>query len=441
MTVYDKGKDVPAARGGVVYGDGRVTTGEEGSGRGRLVGRRVLLVVSGGIAAYKAAELVRRFRGEGAEVRVVATAGALRFVGAATFQALSGNRVRHDLWDEEAEAAMGHIELARWAEVVVAAPASAHLLARLAHGLADDLPTTLVLATEAPLLLVPAMNRVMWAHPATRANVALLRARGAVVLEPEEGEQACGESGPGRLPETPIVVGAVLSLLRPGSGKDALPAVLAGRRVVVTAGPTREPLDAVRYIGNRSSGRMGYAVARAARRAGAEVVLVSGPVALDSPAGVRAIRVETALEMREAALAAARGADLFVAVAAVADYRPARRETGKPAKDPKGALLALVPNPDVVAEVARLDPRPFVVGFAAETGDLEEHCRSKLERKGLDMIAGNLVGPDRGFDTEENALHVFWRGGEARLGPAPKDELARRLVALVARRLAGEEGS
>jgi len=416
-----------------------VTTDEDGSGRGRLGGRRVLLVVSGGIAAYKAAELVRRLRDEGAEVRVVATAGALRFVGAATFQALSGHRVRHDLWDEGAEAAMGHIELARWAEVVVAAPASAHLLARLAHGLADDLATTLALAAEAPLLLAPAMNRAMWRHPATRANVALLRARGARVLDPDEGLQACGETGPGRLPEPEAIVAEIAALFAPGGENDPSSQAFAARRVVVTAGPTREPLDDVRYIGNRSSGRMGYAVARAARRMGAEVVLVSGPVALDPPEGVRVIAVETALEMRERALEEARRADVFVAVAAVADYRPARREAGKPAKDPEGLRLTLVPNPDIVAEVARLDPRPFVVGFAAETVDLDAHCRAKLERKGLDMIAGNLVGPGRGFDTEENALRVFWRGGDARLGPAPKEELARLLMALVARRLVGEE--
>jgi phosphopantothenoylcysteine decarboxylase/phosphopantothenate--cysteine ligase len=412
----------------------RVTTVEEENGRPGLAGRRVLLVVSGGIAAYKAAEVVRRLRAEGAEVRVVMTAGALRFVGTATFQALSACRVRHDLWDEEAEGAMGHIELARWAEVVVVAPASAHLLARFAHGLADDLATTLVLATEAPLLLAPAMNRVMWSHPATRANVALLRARGAVVLEPEQGEQACGESGPGRLPEPPTIVAAARSLL--GGDGAPCPRILAHRRVVVTAGPTREPLDAVRYLSNRSSGRMGYAVARAAREAGAEVVLVSGPVALDPPAGVRVVRVETALEMREAALAEARRADVFVAVAAVADYRPERVPDGKPAKDPKGLRLTLLPNPDIVAEVGRLEPRPFVVGFAAETEALEAHCRAKLERKGLDMIAGNLVGPERGFDREDNALHVFWRGGEARLECAPKEDLARRLLALVAQRLA-----
>jgi phosphopantothenoylcysteine decarboxylase/phosphopantothenate--cysteine ligase len=243
-----------------------VTTDEDGSGRGRLGGRRVLLVVSGGIAAYKAAELVRRLRDEGAEVRVVATAGALRFVGAATFQALSGHRVRHDLWDEGAEAAMGHIELARWAEVVVAAPASAHLLARLAHGLADDLATTLALAAEAPLLLAPAMNRAMWRHPATRANVALLRARGARVLDPDEGLQACGETGPGRLPEPEAIVAEIAALFAPGGENDPSSQAFAARRVVVTAGPTREPLDDVRYIGNRSSGRMGYAVARAAQK-------------------------------------------------------------------------------------------------------------------------------------------------------------------------------
>lgn len=411
-----------------------MTTAEaQGRGGGRLAERRILLMVTGSVAAYKAAELLRLFRREGARVRVSLTASALRFVGRATFQALSGERVRDDLWDEEAEAAMGHIELARWAELLVVAPASAHFLARLAHGLADDLPSTLALATAAPVLLAPAMNRRMWEHPATRENVARLRERGAVVIDPDEGEQACGERGPGRLPEPPVLLEEAVRLLLGGAGRTG---ALAGRRLVLTSGPTREPLDAVRYFGNRSSGRMGHALARAARAAGAEVVLVTGPVALAPPPGVRVVRVETALEMRSAALEEARGADVFIAAAAVADYRPETVAPGKPRKAPGGLTLRLVPNPDIVAEVAGLTPRPFVVGFAAETEDLEEHCRAKLERKGLDMIAGNLVGPGLGFETDDNELAVYWRGGEARLGRASKDEIARRLIALVAQALA-----
>lgn len=400
----------------------------------RLEGRRIVLVVTGGIAAYKAAELLRLLRGEGADVRVVTTPSALRFIGVATLQALSGERVRSDLWDEGAEAAMGHIELARWAELVVVAPATAHYLARVVHGLADDLATTLTLATSAPLLVAPSMNRLMWLHPATVQNVALLKARGVSILEPERGEQACGEWGPGRLPEPASILEAVVALL--GHARP-----WTGRRVVITAGPTREPIDEVRFLSNRSSGRMGYALAQAASEAGADVVLVSGPVSLAPPPGVHHRSVQTALEMRDAALAEAPGADVFVAVAAVADYRPEHRAEGKPAKDPAGTLLHLVPNPDIVAEIARHERRPrLVVGFAAETSRLEAHCRQKLERKGLDMIVGNLVGPDRGFEVEENELSVYWPGGGVELPRAPKIELARRLLGLMAERLAERDG-
>ncbi len=397
-----------------------------------LEGRRVVLGVTGGIAAYKAADVVRRLREAGAMVRVVMTAGAERFVAPLTFQALSGEPVRRHLLDPEGEAAMGHIELARWAEAVVVAPATAHLMARLAAGLADDLLATLCLATEAPVVLAPAMNRAMWVHPATQANRRTLQRRGVRLVGPAEGAQACGETGPGRMVDPEVLVGAVVALLAPGP--------LAGRRVVVTAGPTREPLDPVRFVGNRSSGRMGYAVAAAAAEAGAEVTLVSGPVALEPPPGVRLVRVETAREMREAALAAARGADIFVAAAAVADYRPA---VPRPEKLPKAAerlTLELVRNPDIVREVAALPgaERPFVVGFAAETVPDPEALRARAEAKrrdkGLDMIAANRVGPGLGFEVEDNALEVLWEGGRASLAQAPKPALARRLVELVAER-------
>jgi phosphopantothenoylcysteine decarboxylase/phosphopantothenate--cysteine ligase len=396
--------------------------------RSAVRGRRVLLGVTAGIAAYKAAELARLLIKAGAEVRVVMTPSAARFVAPLTFQALTGEMVRTALFDEAHEAAMGHIELARWADVVLVAPASADFLARCAAGMADDLLTTLCLASDAPLLVAPAMNRTMWAHPATVDNVALLRRRGVVVLPPASGEQACGEVGPGRLPEPPELLAALAGRL--GGGR------LGGLRAVVTAGPTREPLDPVRFLGNRSSGRMGYAVARALAAAGAEVELVSGPVALDPPAGVRRRSVESAQEMRRAVFEVLPGADLFVATAAVADYRPAEPAPGKIKKQAERLTVELVRNPDILAEVAAQEPRPFIVGFAAETDDLAFHAEHKRRAKGLDMIAANLVGSGRlGFDTGDNSLLVLWEGGRADLPVQPKTRLAEQLVALIAERL------
>jgi phosphopantothenoylcysteine decarboxylase/phosphopantothenate--cysteine ligase len=396
--------------------------------RSAVRGRRVLLGVTAGIAAYKAAELARLLIKAGAEVRVVMTPSAARFVAPLTFQALTGEMVRTALFDEAHEAAMGHIELARWADVVLVAPASADFLARCAAGMADDLLTTLCLASDAPLLVAPAMNRTMWAHPATVDNVALLRRRGVVVLPPASGEQACGEVGPGRLPEPPELLAALAGRL--GGGR------LGGLRAVVTAGPTREPLDPVRFLGNRSSGRMGYAVARALAAAGAEVELVSGPVALDPPAGVRRRSVESAQEMRRAVFEVLPGADLFVATAAVADYRPAEPAPGKIKKQAERLTVELVRNPDILAEVAAQEPRPFIVGFAAETDDLAFQAEHKRRAKGLDMIAANLVGSGRlGFDTGDNSLLVLWEGGRADLPVQPKTRLAEQLVALIAERL------
>jgi phosphopantothenoylcysteine decarboxylase / phosphopantothenate---cysteine ligase len=391
---------------------------------------RILLGVSGGIAAYKAAELVRLLRAAGAEVQVVMTDGATRFVAPLTFQALSGRAVRGSLWDDTAEAAMGHIELARWAEQIVIAPASADLLARLANGQANDLLSTLCLASEAALTLAPAMNRVMWAHPATRANLATLAARGAQILGPDSGEQACGEVGPGRMIDPARIVAAVLA--PPAGG------ALAGRRVLLTAGPTFEDIDPVRFIGNRSSGRMGFAVAAAARAAGADVTIVAGPVALPTPPGVRRIDVRSAAEMHQAVFAALPGQDIFIGAAAVADYRPAEPLCSKRKKSGETWQLELVINPDILAEVAARSPRPFVVGFAAETDDLERHARGKLVRKRLDLIAGNRVGLSGcGFEAAENALSVYWDGGSAEIAQADKHEVARQLVALIAERLAG----
>jgi phosphopantothenoylcysteine decarboxylase/phosphopantothenate--cysteine ligase len=391
---------------------------------------RILLGVSGGIAAYKAAELVRRLRERGAEVRVVMTEGATRFITPLTFQALSGEAVRTSLWDDAAEAAMGHIELARWATRVLVAPASADVIARLAQGQANDLLTTLCLATEAPLTIAPAMNRVMWAHPAVQANIEALKSRGVDVLGPGTGDQACGEVGAGRMWEPEQIAMAVL---QPTSGH-----ALSGRRVLITAGPTFEDLDPVRYLGNRSSGRMGYAIAAAARAQGAEVTLVSGPVTLATPAGVRRIDVRSAEQMRRAVFEALPGQEIFIATAAVADFRPRERRDSKIKKQPgaTGITLELELNPDILAEVAAQSPRPFVVGFAAETDDVERYARDKLVRKRLDMIAANRVGVgDCGFDSDRNALTVFWADGSAEIAEAGKDEVARRLLAVVVARL------
>lgn len=391
--------------------------------------RRVLLGVAGGIAAYKACELVRRLRERDIEVRVVLTAGAARFVTATTFQALSGQPVRESLWDAGAEAAMGHIELARWADLILVAPASANLLARLAHGMADDLLTTLCLASDRPLWLAPAMNRLMWAHPATQANRDTLLARGARLLGPGSGAQACGEIGEGRMLEPAAIVAELLA--------QTAGSVLAGCRVLISAGPTHEDLDPVRYIGNRSSGRMGFALAEAAALAGAAVTLVAGPVALDTPAGVtRRIDVRSARQMHEAMLEQARQADIVIATAAVADYRPAQVFASKLKKQGGPLTLELVENPDILRELAALRPRPFLVGFAAETDNLEAHARAKLAAKGVDLIAANAVGAGVGIETADNALSVFWAGGARALPRADKRVLARQLVALIAERRA-----
>lgn len=390
-----------------------------------LVNKHILLGVSGGIAAYKAAELVRLLRRAGAEVQVVMTEGATRFITPLSLQALSGRAVRSLLFDNDAEAGMGHIELARWADLILIAPASANLLARLANGLADDLLSTLCLAARAPLAVAPAMNVQMWRAAATQENMARLRARGVQVLGPDEGDLACGESGEGRLLDVDELLHACTRLLSQGA--------LRGVHALVTAGPTREAIDPVRYIGNRSSGRMGFAVAAALQEAGAEVTLLSGPVALATPPGVRRIDVESAREM----LAAAEGEhfDLLVAAAAVADYRPASPAAEKIKKTAENTRLDLIRNPDLLATIARTRPQVFCVGFAAETEALEQHALAKLEQKKLAMIAANRVGEGQGFDSAHNALEVYWPGGgHVSLATAPKIDLARRLVALIAKR-------
>ncbi|MBN8885196.1 MAG: bifunctional phosphopantothenoylcysteine decarboxylase/phosphopantothenate--cysteine ligase CoaBC [Rudaea sp.] len=401
--------------------------------RNGLAGLRVLLGVSGGIAAYKACELVRRLRDAGADVRVVLTENAARFVTPLTFQALSGQPVRTSLWDENAEAAMGHLELAHWAQRILIAPASADLIARLAHGFADDLLTTLYLASLAPVAIAPAMNLRMWAHAATQANVAALRARGVNFFGPADGPMAEPESGPGRLLEPPQIVAELAALHGPK--------LLTGKRVLVSAGPTFEDIDPVRFIGNRSSGRMGFAVAQAAVEQGASVELVAGPVHLPTPAGVARVDVRSARDMREAVMARAPTSDIYIAAAAVGDFRPQEIAAHKLKKTGNALTLTLNENPDILAGVAALKQRPFVVGFAAETQNVENYARAKLERKKLDLIAANKVGEGEGFDARENEILLISRDGAERLARADKLELARQLVARVAESYAGRNPS
>jgi phosphopantothenoylcysteine decarboxylase/phosphopantothenate--cysteine ligase len=391
-----------------------------------LHNKRVVLIVTGGIAAYKALELVRRLRDAGALVRVVMTAAAEQFVGQLSFQALSGEPVYTDLLDARAEAAMGHIELARWADVVVVAPATADFMARLRYGMADDLAATVCLATAAPIMLAPAMNQQMWHNTATQDNAAVLQGRGITAVGPDTGAQACGETGPGRMAAPEAIAQAVAAVFSTG--------ILAGLRVMVTAGPTQEAIDPVRYMSNRSSGKMGYAIARAALEAGADVSLVSGPVALAPPPGAHTQAVVSAEEMFEAVMASIEGVDIFIASAAVADYRVAAPAEQKRKKDGRGSSLTLTPTRDILHSVTARRAPPFAVGFAAETENLLQNARAKLERKSLDMIAANQVGVEgSGFDSNDNELHVLWSGGEQCLAKAPKDIIARQLIGLVAK--------
>jgi phosphopantothenoylcysteine decarboxylase/phosphopantothenate--cysteine ligase len=398
-----------------------------------MEGKRILLGVSGGIAAYKSADLVRRLVESGAQVQVVMTAGAQQFITPTTLQALSGRAVRTDLWDQAAEAAMGHIELARWAELVLVAPATADFLARLAHGLADDLLCTLCLATAAPVVVAPAMNHLMWQHAATQANVEQLAQRGVRILGPGVGFQACGERGPGRMLE-PSEIADLVGPLLPGAHP------LARRRVLITAGPTRECIDPVRFLSNRSSGKMGFAVAQAMRDAGAEVVLVSGPVSLPTPPGVRRIDVESCQQMYDAVERELPGTAIFVGTAAVADYRPTHCADHKIKKSQETMPLELTRTVDILAQVSASNPRPFVVGFAAETDAVEEHAGAKLLAKNLDLIAANEVGHAKAFDCDNNALIVLWRGGRIELPASPKRELARALTALIVERYFDQPG-
>ncbi|MFG6159035.1 bifunctional phosphopantothenoylcysteine decarboxylase/phosphopantothenate--cysteine ligase CoaBC [Halomonas sp. 1390] len=423
-------------------------------------GRRILLGISAGIAAYKSAQLARLLKQAGCEVRVVMTEGAQAFITPLTLQALTGEPVRTSLLDPEAEAGMGHIELARWADTILIAPATADLMARLAQGHADDLLTTLCLASDAETVMAPAMNQAMWRHPATKRNADRLVQDGWRLLGPDSGDQACGDVGPGRMLEPEAIVEALLSTTpdaAPAMAPEATPSSVApddapvtsqeanGLTVIITAGPTREPLDPVRYLSNHSSGKMGYALAAAAASLGARVRLISGPVALPTPEGVERIDVESAREMHEAAQRLAPDSDLFIGCAAVADYRAetAAEHKIKKVDGEDGLTLRLVKNPDIIAAVAALADRPFVVGFAAETRDLEAYARDKLTRKGLDLIVANDVSdPGIGFGTDHNAALLLWRDGQAEgreaLSPQPKADLAlavmrRALACLTAR--------
>lgn len=411
----------------------RRPTRQKNSRFSTLRSMNILLGVTGGIAAYKAPILVRRLKDRGANVRVVMTHSAQEFVTATTLQAVSGEPVRDSLWDSQAEAAMGHIELARWADAIVIAPATAEFLSRLAQGSAGDLLTTLCLATRAPVTVVPAMNNAMWAHPAVQANRALLRERGVRIMEPDEGPQACGEFGPGRMPEPEAIAERLLGDYRDGA--------LAGRTVLITAGPTREAIDPVRYISNHSSGKMGYALAEAARDAGARVILLSGPVELNAPDGIERVMIESAAELHEATHERIAGTDVFIAAAAVADYRPAVAAPGKIKKDKEKLQLELVRSADVLASVAALPDPPFTVGFAAETDDVAKHARGKLKNKGLDLIVANDVSGGQVFGRDDNTVQVFWHGGDRSWPTMAKKALAHELVALIAERLAADRGA
>ncbi len=387
----------------------------------------VVLGITGGIAAYKSPDLVRRLRERGAEVQIVMTASAEEFVTETALQAVSGRPIRSNLWDKDAEAAMSHIELARWADVVLIAPATAEVMARIVSGGAPDLLSTVCLATEAPIALAPAMNHVMWSNPATQSNREILEQRGVHILGPDSGSQACGETGAGRMPDPDAIAAAVFSLTgAKGAG------LLEGKKVVVTAGPTREAIDPVRYITNRSSGKMGYAMASAAAAQGAKVVLVSGPVNLGAPPGVSVVNVESAEDMYAATHVAIEDADIFIAAAAVADYRPAQLAEQKIKKNDEAMNLRLVRCPDILASVAALEVAPFTIGFAAETENVIDYARGKLERKKLDMIVANQVGADCGFDRDDNAATVLWGGGERRFPTASKADLARNIIELAA---------
>ena len=395
----------------------------------RTINKRILLGVCGGIAAYKSAELVRLLRKQGCEVRVVMTSSALQFVSALTFQALSGNPVSTQLLNAEEENAMGHINLARWADLMIIAPATANTLAKFSHGLADDLLSTIYLATSCPVYIAPAMNQAMWNKAVTQENIQRLKVHDVQFIGPEQGSQACGETGYGRMTEAVAICQTLLQAPKSEYLKNI--------KVLISAGPTREPLDPVRYITNRSSGKMGYALAEAAKNAGATVTLVSGPVVLSAPENINYIKVETAQEMYDAIISRAAKHDIYIGAAAVADYSPATLSASKIKKQHDDSVIKLQKTKDILAELTRLSDKPrFVVGFAAETNDLEHYAKDKLTRKNLDMIAANWVGKTQGgFDSDENALQVYWQSGSKSLSMTDKTQLAEQLISLIVERM------
>ena len=394
----------------------------------QLCNKRILLGITGGIAAYKTAELVRELRKAKAEVRVVMTTAAQEFITPLTLQALSGNPVHYSMLDPEAEAGMGHIELARWADIIVVAPATADFIARLTHGMGNDLLTTLCLASDAPLAICPAMNQAMWRDEMTQANIQRLidlKGKKFHSFGPADGEQACGDIGPGRMLEPVLIAEQCAKLFTSNS--------LSGLDVVITAGPTQEAIDPVRFISNHSSGKMGYSLAEAARDAGARVTVISGPVRLNAPDRVTVIQVESASEMLAASLEQQKQCDIFIAAAAVADYRPLQIAQQKIKKSGEQMQIALVKNPDIVATIANLDTPPFVVGFAAETQDVETYARGKLESKNLKMIIANDVSnTDIGFNSDSNSVTVFWGENQQDFPRMSKSALSNELIELIA---------
>jgi phosphopantothenoylcysteine decarboxylase/phosphopantothenate--cysteine ligase len=389
-----------------------------------LLGKNIVLGVSGSIAAYKSAEIIRRLKDLGANVKVVMTRAACEFITPLTLQTLSGQPVAIELLDADEESAMGHIKLARWADWILIAPASANTIARLAHGRTDDLLSATCLATESPIVVAPAMNNKMWSNPATQANLDMLHQRGVYSIGPASGDQACGETGAGRLVEPADIITELCHFI--------LPTKLSRKHVLITAGPTFEPIDPVRFIGNRSSGKMGFSLAKAAVESGANVTLISGPVNLATPAGVKRINVETGEQMHAAVMSEVASSDIFIGCAAVSDYRPEQQSDNKIKKTKAETLnLTLVPTIDIISDVTQLKQGPFVVGFAAETQSVETYAQAKLERKQLDMIAANKVGEGQGFSVDNNELHVVWPTGSKQLPFAPKLALARDLMSLI----------
>lgn len=393
-----------------------------------LTNKRILLGITGGIAAYKCAELTRLFTKAGAQVRIAMTEAATRFITPLTMQALSGNRVHLDLLDTDAEAAMGHIELARWADLVLIAPATADFIARMCHGQADDILSTAILATTAPIAVAPAMNQAMWADPSTQANIHTLQQRNYPIFGPAEGEQACGDVGPGRMLEPEQLLELCAGLFETGQ--------LAGLNFVITGGPTREALDPVRFISNHSSGKMAYALATEASAAGAKVTLISGPVSLPIPDGVEVVHVTSAAEMLQATLQNIEAADVFIGVAAVADYRPEKSEPEKIKKSDQQMQLTLVKNPDIISEVAKLKQRPLVVGFAAETNNIVENGRKKLRAKKLDMLFANNATDT--FNSDSISVTAITPDSETELATANKNVVARNMLQLISAQLVKE---